>query len=180
LSWTHLQPIPSAIPFHGCSKVFAVQCNIVESAKVFFVAAQGNPILARLIHSNAVICEALRGVEVEDEQQSGTLVHNCLVNLVLQGHVCLKYRVSNRTPPYLTFNAPAENSASRTVWPDYSWRYQNCSGIYIAEWDRPQHSIVVLHNGMNCCCQHGGSPTTGYRTVISRWAEMVNETVTSG
>ena len=78
--------------------MFAVQGDVIVSTKDIFITAQGNRVLPRLVHSNTIVGEALRRMEIEDEQQPSTLVHYDLVDLMFQRYVCLQYSVSNAPP----------------------------------------------------------------------------------
>jgi hypothetical protein len=100
---TNLQAIPSPVPLHRRSKVFGIQVDIVKAAEISLVAAQHSMILPRFFHSNPIIGIALCRVEVEDEQQAGSLVYNHLVLLVLQRHVCLGQMEVKIGPSCLAF-----------------------------------------------------------------------------
>lgn len=82
-------PILASIPFHRSSEETGSLVDSVVSTDLLGVSVEHHAISARHIDANAVVAEALRGVEVEDEYQSSSLKDNHLVILVLQRDVCL-------------------------------------------------------------------------------------------
>lgn len=78
-----LEVVPSKI----LSILSGLLIHPIKTTKVRAVRTEDDTIVARLRHTNSVVCKALCGVEVDDEHQPSSLVGDHLVVLVLQLHV---------------------------------------------------------------------------------------------
>lgn len=64
---THLQEVFSAVPLQRRRKELAVQRDVIEASKSPFITAEDNLVLASFFNTDAVVCEALTRMEVEDK-----------------------------------------------------------------------------------------------------------------
>ena len=86
----YLQEIFSAVPLQRCRKELAVQHDVIESPKFPLVAAEDNLVLASFFNTDAVVCEALTRMEVEDKKQASPLEDNDFVGFVFKRDVSLR------------------------------------------------------------------------------------------
>lgn len=102
----YLQPVLPTVPLHGRSEVLAAVVDTIVSPKAFLVTVHDDAVLPRCFDTNAVVGVRLVWVDfksagrqanavfphrltVEDEKQSGSLEHDHLVALMLEGHESL-------------------------------------------------------------------------------------------
>lgn len=86
---SHLHPVLAVVPFHGSGFVRDARVNVVKPAKLLLVAGQHNSVRPRDFNAHAVIGERVRRVEVENEEQAGTLVYDDLVSFVFERNIRL-------------------------------------------------------------------------------------------
>lgn len=80
-----LPPVPSK----WRSEVASALVHVSVTTKVLAIGAENDPVRALLLDTHAVVCEAVRWVEVEDPEEASPLKDNHLVTLVLQADVSL-------------------------------------------------------------------------------------------
>lgn len=84
-----MSKVSSSVPFEWSGKELGALVNSVQSSILLVVRAKNNLVLASNIDTNSVISKAVGGMEVEDKDQSSTLVDNDLVTLMLQADISL-------------------------------------------------------------------------------------------
>lgn len=87
-----MSPVLSSIPLHWCREETCVLIDPAVPTHVFRVRVQHNPIRSGHIDADTIVAKALRRVEVENEDDSGSLKHDDLVALVLKRDVSLGRR----------------------------------------------------------------------------------------
>jgi len=86
----NLQPILPAVPFHRSREVLSTKADITKSAIFLRVTGQNDLVLSSFLDADPIIGEAVRWVEIEDEQKSCTFVDNDFVYFMFQRYVCLR------------------------------------------------------------------------------------------
>jgi hypothetical protein len=71
------------VPRKRCSEEARTLIHVPVTAKVLAISAQDDPIRALLLDADAVICETVGRVEVEDPEKAGPFEHDDFVALVL-------------------------------------------------------------------------------------------------
>lgn len=86
----HLEEVLPVVPRKGRSEKARILGDVAVAAESLAVGAEHNAIRAFLLDADAVIGEAVGGVEVEYPEQASALKHNDLVAFVLETDVCLR------------------------------------------------------------------------------------------
>ena len=86
----HLEEVLPAVPAKVGSEESSALINTTQTTEGRAVAADDNTVGTCLLHTNTVVGEAVRRVEVEDPKQTCSLKNNDLVTLVLEGDVGLR------------------------------------------------------------------------------------------
>ena len=85
-----MRPVLPAVPLHGRSKEPRRRLDGAKATDLLSVGVEHDLICTGLLDADAIIEEALRGVEIEDENAAGALEHDDLVALVLEADVRLR------------------------------------------------------------------------------------------
>lgn len=85
----HLQEVLAIVPFQRGSVVLHIRVDPVMSTKSLLVAREDYGIFTGLFDANPVVYKRLRRVEIEDEEESGTLKDYHLVDFVFEGNIRL-------------------------------------------------------------------------------------------
>ena len=88
----HVCPVLSPVPFHRCREEPCALINAIEPADFLRVSVEYHSVCTGHLDADAVVREALSGVEVEDEHQTAALKDNDLVGLVLERNEGLRGR----------------------------------------------------------------------------------------
>lgn len=83
-------PVLPAVPLHGRGEEAHGGLDAAEAADLLGVGVEHDLVGAGGLDADAVVREALRGVEVEDEDAAAALEHDDLVALVLEADVRLR------------------------------------------------------------------------------------------
>jgi hypothetical protein len=86
----HLQEVLAFVPCKRRGEEARALIDVAVAAKRLCIGAEHDAVCTFLLDADAVIREAVLGMEVEDPQQARTLKHNDLVALVLEGDVSLR------------------------------------------------------------------------------------------
>jgi len=86
----NLQVVLAVVPFHGLREEVAVLINAAVPAELLRVRVQDDLVFSGDINTDSVVCVGIGCVEVEDEQQSGTLEDDHLVILAFEADIRLR------------------------------------------------------------------------------------------
>lgn len=86
----NVRPILPPVPFHRGRRESSVLVNPAKAAHFFGIRIENTTVCPFDLNPDAVISIALRRMEVEDEDDSGSLEYNDLVTLVLERDECLR------------------------------------------------------------------------------------------
>lgn len=86
----YVSPVASTIPLHWCREESGIRINPVEASKISCVGIKDDAISSGRVNANAVVAEALCGMEVENENQSSSFKNNDFVSLMLERDVGLR------------------------------------------------------------------------------------------
>lgn len=84
-----MEEVLSVVPGEIGGEEAGALVNATQTAERWAVGVQDNAVSTSLLNTNTVVCEAVRRVEVEDPEKTGTLEDNDLVALILEGDVGL-------------------------------------------------------------------------------------------
>lgn len=84
-----MEEVLSVVPGEIGGEEAGALVNATQTAERRAVGVQDNAVSTSLLNTNTVVCEAVRRVEVEDPEKTGTLEDNDLVALILEGDVSL-------------------------------------------------------------------------------------------